>query len=129
MGGALAAIEGGYMQHEIQEAAYRYQKAIEAEEQVVVGLNKFQTNETIELDRLSVDPVIEKNQKDRLAQLRANRNQDRVNDLLAQLTAAASGTDNLMPIMIECVENHTTLGEVCGSLRKVWGEYQSSSWI
>lgn len=129
MGGALAAIEQGYIQREIQEAAYRYQQSIERGEQVVVGLNAFQVDEKITLERLEVDPVIEQAQRERLQELRKNRNAARVSELLARLENAARGTDNLIPLLIECVENDITLGEICNLLRKLWGEYEPSTWV
>lgn len=127
MGGALAAIERGYMQQEIQDAAYRYQKAVERNEQIVVGVNRFQTDETLQLERLKVDPAIEAAQRERLAELRMRRDPARVTELLVHLETAARGTDNLMPLFIECLENDVTLGEICGILRQLWGEYVSSS--
>lgn len=127
-GGALAAIENGYIQGEIQEAAYQYQKAVESKEQITVGLNAFQINEKMELERLRVDPAIEANRRKGLETLREQRDHNRVSELLSQLETAASQKDNLMPLMIECVETDITLGEICGVLRKVWGEYQAPSW-
>ena len=129
MGGALAAIENGYMQNEIQEAAYNYQMAVEHKDQIVVGVNRFQTDETLQLERLEVDPTIEPHQRRRLAELRARRDNSRISELLSRLETEARGKDNLMPVLIECVENDITLGEICGVLRRAWGEYQSSSII
>jgi len=129
MGGALSAIEKGYQQNEIQEAAYNFQRSIEKNEQIVVGVNSFQITEDLQLERLKVDPSIEQNQKTRLAALRASRDTARVSELLTRLESAARGTENLMPLLIECMDQDVTLGEVCGLLRKVWGEYQSPSWI
>jgi methylmalonyl-CoA mutase, N-terminal domain len=129
MGGALAAIDSGYVQGEIQEAAYQYQKAVEAKEQIVVGVNAFQVKESIELERLRVDPMIEENQRQRLAALRAGRDAGKVQELLGQLEKAAKGQENLMPLFIESVENDITLGEICCVLRSIWGEYQSPSWV
>ncbi len=126
MGGALSAIEKGYMQNEIQEAAYQYQKAVERKQQIVVGVNAFQVDEKQQLERLKVDPTIEQEQRRRLANMRQNRDQQKVQELLAQLETAAHGKDNLMPLMVICAENWVTLGEMCGVLRSVWGEYQSS---
>ncbi len=123
IGGALKAIEYGYIQNEIQEAAYAAQKAIERGEQVVVGVNQFQVDETITLERLKVDPAIEIAQRRRLRELRAQRNAQRVQELRERLADAARGTENLMPLFIECVENDVTLGEICHTLRQVWGEY------
>ncbi|KPL82619.1 methylmalonyl-CoA mutase [Thermanaerothrix daxensis] len=129
MGGALAAIENGYMQQEIQESAYRYQQAVERKEQIIVGVNAFQIEEQLDLERLTVDPAIEATQRARLAELRAQRDPARVSELLTRLEQAARGSENLMPLFIECVENDITLGEICRVLRQVWGEYQPPNWI
>lgn len=127
-GGALQAIENGYMQKEIQDSAYRAQKAVESKEQVVVGMNSFEVEESMELERLAVDPSIEKNQRQVLADLRAGRDAAKVNELLEQLDRASKGTENLMPLLITCVENDMTLGEISGVLRNTWGEYQPPVW-
>jgi methylmalonyl-CoA mutase N-terminal domain/subunit len=129
MGGALAAIEQGYVQDEIQNAAYAFQQALERNEETVVGVNAFQVDEQVELERLKVDPSIEQNQRARLSALRAARDAARAGELLAQLEAAARGSDNLMPVLIACVEHGLTLGEICGVLRGLWGEYQPPAWI
>jgi methylmalonyl-CoA mutase N-terminal domain/subunit len=129
MGGALKAIEEGYVQAEIQEAAYRFQQAVERGEEIVVGLNAFHIDEQMELERLKVDPAIEQAQRARLADLRARRDEVRVSELLGQLEMAARGTENLMPVFIACVENDITLGEICRVLRDLWGEYQSPTWL
>ncbi len=125
MGGALAAIEKGYIQNEIQEAAYRYQQAIERKEQIVVGVNAFQIEEAgRDLERLAVDPAIEQAQRQRLAALRQRRNQAAVAEILARIEKAARGSENLMPLFIAAVEREATLGEIVGVLRGVWGEYR-----
>ncbi len=123
MGGALKAIEQGYIQNEIHSAAYATQQAIERGEQIVVGLNRFRVEETLTLERLKVDPAIEAAQRAKLQELRASRNGEVVSRLLASLRRAAGGSENLMPLLIECVENNITLGEICNTLRGVWGEY------
>jgi len=128
MGGALSAIENGYMQAEIQEAAYRFQKAIESKDQIVVGVNSFQIDEHLELEQLSVNPAIEQQQRARLADLRSRRDATRAQELMQQLESAAVGSENLMPLLVNCVENYVTLGEICGILRKTWGEYQPPVW-
>ena len=128
MGGALAAIERGYIQGEIQEAAYRFQQALEHGEEIVVGVNAFSVEEKIELERLKVDPAIEQAQKARLTELRARRDTARTSELLVHLESAARGSENLMPLFVDCVENSITLGEICGVLRGLWGEYQSPAW-
>jgi methylmalonyl-CoA mutase N-terminal domain/subunit len=129
MGGALAAIEQGYIQGEIQEAAYQYQQAVERGEQVVVGVNDFQVEEQIDLEQLKVDPAIEQGQRERLTALRQRRDATRVSELLGQFEIAAQGDENLLPLLITCVEHEITLGEICGVLRQTWGEYQPTNWI
>jgi methylmalonyl-CoA mutase N-terminal domain/subunit len=123
MGGAMQAIERGYMQNEIQNAAYAAQKAIEKKEEILVGVNAFEVKEERSLERLAVDPAIEAGQREELRKLREMRDEGRVNDLRGRLVEAAKGTENLMPLFIECVENDVTLGEICNTLRGVWGEY------
>ena len=123
-GGALAAIEAGYIQGEIQTAAYRFQQAMEAGEEIVVGVNAFQVDEKPQLERLHLDPAIEAGQRGRLSELRQARDNQRVTELLNHLESAARGAENLLPVFIVCVENHVTLGEICGRLRRLWGEYQ-----
>ena len=128
MGGALSAIDNGYIQQEIQESAYRYQKAVEKEEQLIVGVNSFKVEEKIEMERLKVNPRIETEQHARLASLRETRDNSKVSELKTQLERAAKSDTNLMPIFITCVESDMTLGEICGVLRSVWGEYQPPVW-
>jgi methylmalonyl-CoA mutase N-terminal domain/subunit len=130
LGGALAAIERGYVQAEIADAAYRYQKQIEQGEQVVVGVNRFSAaQETLNLERLVVDPAIEAQQRERLAALRARRDDEHASALLARIESAARGDENLVPLFIEAVEHDVTLGEICGVLRDVWGEYRPATRI
>jgi methylmalonyl-CoA mutase N-terminal domain/subunit len=123
MGGALQAIERGYIQNEMQDAAYTAQKEVESGEQIVVGVNRFRVDEDRTLERLKVDPAIEAAQKTKLKKLRESRDQRLVEQLLEKLVIAAQGDENLMPLFIECVENKVTLGEICNTLRGVWGEY------
>jgi methylmalonyl-CoA mutase N-terminal domain/subunit len=128
MGGALAAIERGYVQSEIHEAAYAYQKAVEREDQVVVGVNQFVTAEAEAgaVERLKIDTASEAQACARLAELRARRDNGRVSELRGQLEQAARGAENLIPLFITCVENDVTVGEICHTLRGVWGEYRPS---
>ena len=128
MGGALAAIDNGFIQSEIQESAYRFQKAVENGSEIIVGVNNFLTDEKVEIERLKVDPAIEAQQVARLADLRASRDENKVKELMAQIESCARSEENLMPLFITCVENELTLGEICGVLRKVWGEYQPPVW-
>ncbi len=123
MGGATIAVERGYMQNEIQEAAYAAQKAIESGEQIVVGVNQFEIEEEISLERQVIDPSIEAEARARLTAIRARRDAGRTAELLTRLESAAKGSENLMPLFIECAQNDITLGEVCNILRGVWGEF------
>ena len=126
LGGALAGIEQGFQQKEIQEAAYRFQRQIEGKERVIVGVNEFTVQEGKPTGLLKVDPSIGARQREKLAKLRANRDNVAVEALLVRLQHGAEGTDNLVPIMVECVENKVTLGEISHRLRGVWGEQRES---
>jgi methylmalonyl-CoA mutase N-terminal domain/subunit len=123
MGGALSAIERGYMQNEIQNAAYVTQQAFEKKEQVLVGVNDFIVNEEISVERLRVNPEIEVAQRMKLKQFRESRNKERVAEMRTHLENAARSNENMMPLFIQCVENDLTVGEICNTLRGVWGEY------
>ncbi len=129
LGGALAAIEQGYIQREIQDAAYRTQREIERSESIVVGVNKYETEEELSMDRLKLDPAIENAQREHLAQVRKRRDAGRAVELLDRLESTAKGEENMMPLLIECVEADLTLGEICGRLRQVWGEYRPPTGI
>jgi len=126
MGGALEAIKQGYMQREVADAAYRYQQAVERGERVVVGVNAYQVEEKAPgLERLTVDPAVEQQQRVRLAELRARRDRERASAALARIEAAARASDApLMPLFVAAVEADCTLGEICGVLRRVWGEHR-----
>ena len=126
MGGMLPAIEAGYVQREIQDAAYSYQQALERQQAIVVGVNKFVEPEARDPELMHLDPAIEAAQRARLAALRAGRDNERVSALRQQLATAAQTEENLMPLFVTCVENDVTLGEICHTLRQVWGEYQPS---
>jgi methylmalonyl-CoA mutase N-terminal domain/subunit len=129
LGGALVAIEQGYIQSEIQDAAYHTQLAIEDGELLVVGVNAFQSDEKLTLERLKVDPAIEASQRMHLQELRQRREAGKVSQLLTWLENISRGDGNLMPVFIECVENDITLGEICSILRQVFGEYHPPAWV
>jgi methylmalonyl-CoA mutase N-terminal domain/subunit len=129
MGGMLRAIETGYVQREIQEAAYRYQKAVEAQEQVVVGVNKFQLDEELPVNVLRIDPTLEQAQVERLRALRERRDGQTATAALARLEQAATTDENLLPRILECVEAYATVGEISNTLRRVWSEYRETSTI
>jgi len=122
----LAAIEQGYVQQEIADAAYRYQREIETGDRIVVGVNEYRVDEERGgLERLVVDPAIEERQRTRLAALRAQRDGARAAAALARIEAAARAPNEpLMPLFVTTVEAGCTLGEICGVLRQVWGEYR-----
>ncbi len=125
MGGAVKAIESGFVQREIARSAYEQQKAVEEGELVVVGVNKFRLEgEETKVELLKVRPEVEEEQKKRLKALRANRDKVRVEEALDALKRAAEGEENLMPYMLEAVKARATLGEIFGVLREVFGEYK-----
>ncbi len=128
-GGAASAIEQGFIQREIQDSAYRYQREIEKGERVVVGVNKFQVEEESPKDLLRVDPAVRVSQMERLKRLKSERDNARVKNILSELKNAAEGKDNLMPIIVDAVKAYGTLGEICDALRDVFGEYQPVSTI
>ncbi len=123
MGGAIEAVETGYMQKEIQQSAYRYQRDIEDQEKVVIGVNRFITDDEINMKLLRVDSSVAKRQTDRLKEVRQNRDGQKVEETLANLRKAAGSNKNLMPPIIDSVRAYATLGEICGVLRDVYGEY------
>jgi len=125
MGGAVSAIEQGFVQEEIARSAYQYQQQIERGEKVIVGMNKFTMEDTGSPEIFRIDDSIRKVQSDRLSALRAKRDNGQVQLLLQQLETAARSSDNLMPLVVTAVEHYCTLGEIADTLRKVWGEYRS----
>lgn len=124
MGGAVSAIEQGYMQQEIARAAYEYQKGIESGEKVIVGINKFQEAENRTEEVFKIDDSIRQKQSEKLARLRANRNEQLFIESIAAVSRAAKDGSNIMPHVIAAVENYCTLGEIADALRKVFGEHQ-----
>lgn len=126
LGGMVKAIEKGYVQQQIQNSAYDYQRSIESKERIVVGVNKFKAEEKIKPKLLKVDPVIGENQKSKLKELKNKRDSKVVNQKLDNIRKAAKGSQNLMPLMIEAVKEYATLGEICDVLREEFGEYQEN---
>ena len=127
LGGAAAAIEQGYIQREIQESAYAYQKAVEAGEEILVGLNKFQDEAVPPRNLLRVDTAVMESQVAGLKQLKAKRDNVAVATAIKKLKKSAKGNDNLMPPIMEAVKCYATLGEICDTLRDVFGEYTAVS--
>ena len=129
LGGALRAIEAGYVQREIQESAYRWQRAVDRGEQVIVGVNRFGAKEELELDLLRVDPSVGESQAARLEELRRRRDAGAVAAALSRLRVAVMGDDNVMTPILQAVEAYATLGEICGVMREVFGEYETATWF
>jgi methylmalonyl-CoA mutase N-terminal domain/subunit len=126
LGGALAAIERGYIQGEIQNAAYDHQRAVEEGRQIIVGVNKFQTDQHQPPKPFRVDPEVERRQVQRVREVRAGRSADAACGVLNGLEKAARGTDNLLPHIFQCCRSFVTVGEISDALRQVFGEYRES---
>jgi methylmalonyl-CoA mutase N-terminal domain/subunit len=126
MGGMVRAIEAGYVQREIQQAAYEYQQAIERGERVVVGVNQYVDQARSSPPLLRIDPEIERTQVERLASLRARRDAARVQSTLQAVEKTARTDCNLLPTILDAVKAYATVGEISDALRRVFGEYQES---
>jgi methylmalonyl-CoA mutase N-terminal domain/subunit len=124
MGGAIKAIESGFIQGEIGESAYQYQKEIETKKRIIVGLNQFKMEEEPLRDILRIRPEVEQYQKEKLARVKKERDHAKVKDALSGLKKAAQGTDNVVPPILEAVKVYATLGEISDTLREVFGEYK-----
>ncbi len=126
MGGAVAAIEAGFMQDEIEQAAYTYTRAVDSGEKVIVGVNKFVDAEGGSAEVFPIDPELQRRQIERVGQTRAGREQAGVDAALAEVEAAARGSQNLLVPMKEALRRRATLGEVSDVLRGVFGIYEPS---
>jgi methylmalonyl-CoA mutase, N-terminal domain len=124
LGGTLRALEKGFFHQEIEDAAFRWQQEVESGERVIVGVNKFQIEEADNIERITIDQALRDQQMERLRALRSRRNDSEVKARLTALASAAEGRDNLMPHIIGSVENLVTLGEICDTLRGVFGIYK-----
>ncbi|MFP4497885.1 MAG: methylmalonyl-CoA mutase family protein, partial [Vulcanimicrobiota bacterium] len=122
-GGAVKAIDEGYVQQQIHESAYSYQKAMESGDNVVVGVNKFQTEEKGKFKILSIDPTVEKEQVDKLKAFKGRRDKEKVKAHLDKIKENARTDQNLMPLFIEAVKDGLTVGEISNAFRDMWGEY------
>ncbi len=125
LGGALKAIEKGYIQREIQECAYRWQMAVDECRKIVVGVNQYKVEEDLQLDRLRVDPAVGERQAARLQALRARRDNNMVSTTLSRLESGARSDGNLIPLILNAVEAYATLGEICNVMRRVFGEHRA----
>ncbi len=124
LGGSPKAIEEGFIQKEIQESAYRYQKSVENKEKTVIGVNKYVIDEEPPTDLLKLDPEVAEKQIEKIKKVKENREQEKVSVALKKLKNAAQSSENLMPYIIDAVKSYATLGEMCGVLRDVFGEYE-----
>ena len=129
MGGIIAAIERGYPQKEIADAAYEYQRRLETGEKVMVGVNKYVMDEAEQIDTLMIDEAVEAEQKKRIENVRQRRDNRRVEETLAALKAAAAGTENLMPRILDAVRSYATLQEMVDTLKGVFGEYRDPGYV
>ncbi len=128
LGGVVAAIETGYFQKEIADAAYRYQKEVERKEKFIVGVNEFvEENEKVDIPILSISPEVQKQQVQRLSEMKQSRNQKAVEDSLAAIKSAAVDGKNLMPEFLKASQNYVTLGEMVGELKEVFGTYEETA--
>ena len=124
MGGSVAAIEQGYMQEEIARSAYEYQSKIESGEKIIVGMNKFQIDNESKVPPFKIDDSIRNVQSEKLEAIKKKRSNEKVSACLKQINEAAVTNKNLMPFVLEAVENYCTLGEISDELRKVFGEFK-----
>jgi methylmalonyl-CoA mutase, N-terminal domain len=124
LGGSVSAIEQGFIQEEIAKSAYDFQRKVETGEKIIVGVNKFQSEETGSIPGFKIDDSIRQLQTEKLAELRNRRNPAKIDSILQGLNDRAAGEENIMPVVIEAVENNCTLGEIADTLREVYGEYR-----
>jgi methylmalonyl-CoA mutase N-terminal domain/subunit len=124
LGGAVAAIERGYMQREIQNAAFMYQREIETKNRIIVGVNEFTSGDVPPGDILKVNPAIEQKQRARIERIRAERNLEQATKAIARVEQVARDGANLMPPIIDAVRAYATLGEIADAMRRVFGEYK-----
>jgi methylmalonyl-CoA mutase N-terminal domain/subunit len=127
LGGVIPAIEAGFFQREIADAAYRYQLELDRKEKFIVGVNDFvELNEKIDIPILRISPQVEIDQKRKLAEVKANRSQADVDDSIEEIRAAGFGHTNLMPVLVRAARNYVTLGEMIDTLKVPFGEYQET---
>ena len=125
MGGAVEAIDSGYYHKAILDEAYQWEQDVNSGERIVVGVNKYRDDDEPQPEYFRVDPSLAGQQREKLERLRADRDSAAAEQALARLRTAAEGTENMMPSIIEAVHAYCTLGEICGAMRAVFGEYKS----
>jgi methylmalonyl-CoA mutase N-terminal domain/subunit len=126
LGGVIPAIKENFFQREIAEASFRYQSEVEARRRIVVGVNRYETDEEAPVDILRIDPALERKQIERVQALRARRDSAAAEAALARLTEGAAGDANLMPLIVDASRAYVTMGEMCGALRGVWGAWRET---
>ncbi len=124
LGGSVKAIEAGFIQEEIEEAAFRFQREVETEARVVVGVNRFRATDEVAVPVQEIDPEVQEKREAQVRAFRAERNQEETDAALSELCRAARGEDNLFPFVLDAFRKRATLGEICGVLRREWGEYE-----
>jgi methylmalonyl-CoA mutase N-terminal domain/subunit len=129
LGGMVSAIEKGFPQNEIREASYTYQKEIDNNERIIVGVNKFMTKEEQPIETLKIEPEIEKKQVEKLQAFKKNRDNNRLNSTLKDLKKVAESGNSVMPTIIEAVKLYATVGEICNAMKEVFGEYKEPGTI
>ena len=129
MGGVLPAIDKGFFQSEIADAAYQYQREFDDDTRLIVGVNAYQDNKGVTIPLLEMDPQGYKRQADRLEQVRNSRDPGRVGQILDRLRIACQGTENTMPFILDAVRAYATLGEIVGVMKEVFGVYEEPTWI
>jgi len=126
LGGVIPAIKENFFQREIADASFRYQSEVEAKQRIIVGVNRYQQQEDTELELLRIDPALETKQIERVTALRARRDSAKVEETLAALRRGAEGDENLMPLIVEASRAYVTMGEMCDTLREVWGVWRET---
>ncbi len=127
MGGAFKAIEKGYIQREISDSAYKYQRAVDAAERVIVGVNRCTTQGEPETEVLEIKAEIERKQIERLKKLKRERNSELVKEMLGRVREVAASSDNIVPVLIDAVKAYATVGEISDTLRALFGEFREPS--
>jgi methylmalonyl-CoA mutase N-terminal domain/subunit len=126
LGGVIPAIKENFFQREIADASFRYQSEVEAKQRIIVGVNRYQQQEDTELELLRIDPALETKQIERVTALRARRDSAKVQETLAALRRGAEGDENLMPLIVDASRAYVTMGEMCDTLREVWGVWRET---
>ncbi|MDP9491155.1 MAG: methylmalonyl-CoA mutase family protein, partial [Actinomycetota bacterium] len=126
LGGVIPAIKENFFQREIADASFRYQSEVEAKQRIIVGVNRYKSEDESELELLHIDPALEGEQIERVKALRARRDSAAAEAALARLKQGAEGDENLMPLIVDAAKAYVTMGEMCDTLREVWGVWRET---